>query len=168
VNRFTSSPDADPDDTRPDDAGVMPADAPTTLPNAAETAADPAPASGESGIFGPQQKGLSPHRQVAIAVNEGYFQGGGFFGSIIAGLLLGALLDWWLGTAPIFIVVGIVLGAVNGFYRTHGVMKRQMAKHEAERRIRTVPDLELDDWGRPLPTSPETPRADEAGEGHGR
>ena len=74
----------------------------------------------------------------------------------------------WLGTAPVFIVVGIVIGAINGFYRTHGIMKRRMAKHEAERRIRTVPDLELDDWGRPLPDSEEAPAPEAKGGGDGR
>lgn len=40
-----------------------------------------------------------------------------FISSIIAGLLVGLGLDWWLGMRPLFIVVGIVLGFVAGFYK---------------------------------------------------
>lgn len=38
------------------------------------------------------------------------------FAAVVSGLLLGWLLDRWLGTGPWLLVVGIVLGAVAGFY----------------------------------------------------
>lgn len=38
------------------------------------------------------------------------------FGAVIAGLLLGWLLDRWLGTRPWLLVAGLVLGAAAGFY----------------------------------------------------
>lgn len=38
------------------------------------------------------------------------------FGSVIAGLLLGWLLDRWLGTKPWLLVAGLVLGSAAGFY----------------------------------------------------
>ena len=38
------------------------------------------------------------------------------FAAVVAGLLLGWLLDRWLGTKPWLLVVGIVLGAAAGFY----------------------------------------------------
>lgn len=40
-----------------------------------------------------------------------------FISSVIAGLLLGFGLDWWLDTRPVFIVIGIVLGFVAGFFK---------------------------------------------------
>jgi ATP synthase protein I len=77
----------------------------------------------------------SPHEQVAIAVREGYFAGGGFFSSIMAGFLIGFVLDRWLGTDPWLVVAGIVLGSVNGFYRMHEFAKAQEAR-EMQRRGR--------------------------------
>jgi ATP synthase protein I len=38
------------------------------------------------------------------------------FAAVVSGLLLGWLLDRWLGTSPWLLVVGIVLGAAAGFY----------------------------------------------------
>jgi ATP synthase protein I len=38
------------------------------------------------------------------------------FAAVVSGLGLGWLLDRWLGTKPWLMVVGIVLGAVAGFY----------------------------------------------------
>ena len=38
------------------------------------------------------------------------------FASVLAGLIVGWLLDRWLGTNPWLLVTGIVLGAVAGFY----------------------------------------------------
>ena len=38
------------------------------------------------------------------------------FAAVVAGLLLGWLLDRWLGTRPWLLVTGIVLGAAAGFY----------------------------------------------------
>jgi ATP synthase protein I len=38
------------------------------------------------------------------------------FAAVVSGLLLGWLLDRWLGTWPWLLVVGVVLGAAAGFY----------------------------------------------------
>jgi ATP synthase protein I len=38
------------------------------------------------------------------------------FAAVVSGLILGWLLDRWLGTKPWLLVVGIVLGAAAGFY----------------------------------------------------
>jgi ATP synthase protein I len=38
------------------------------------------------------------------------------FAAVAAGLFLGWLLDRWLGTSPWLLVVGIILGAVGGFF----------------------------------------------------
>ena len=38
------------------------------------------------------------------------------FAAVVAGLILGWLLDRWLGTRPWFLVMGLVLGAAAGLY----------------------------------------------------
>lgn len=38
------------------------------------------------------------------------------FGAVVSGLLLGWLLDRWLGTKPWLLVAGVTLGSVAGFY----------------------------------------------------
>ena len=38
------------------------------------------------------------------------------FAAVVGGLIVGWLLDRWLGTAPWLLVVGLVLGAAAGFY----------------------------------------------------
>lgn len=38
------------------------------------------------------------------------------FAAVVSGLLLGWLLDRWLGTRPWLLVTGVILGAVAGFY----------------------------------------------------
>lgn len=57
----------------------------------------------------------SAHRQVAEAVDNGWVAGGSFFGSIMAGTLIGWIVDHFAGTYPAFIVVGIIVGSVSGF-----------------------------------------------------
>lgn len=59
----------------------------------------------------------SAHKVVTGAINDGWVEGSSFLGSILAGWLLGWLLDRWLDTDPWFIVIGIIAGSVNGFYR---------------------------------------------------
>ena len=39
------------------------------------------------------------------------------FTAVVAGLIVGWLLDRWLGSAPWLLVTGIVVGAVAGFYQ---------------------------------------------------
>ena len=57
-------------------------------------------------------------KQVGKAVNDGWMEGGSFFGSILAGTLLGFGVDAWLGTSPWFVIAGVLLGAYSGFTRT--------------------------------------------------
>ncbi len=59
----------------------------------------------------------NPHQVVTGAISDGWVEGSSFLGSILAGWLLGWLLDRWLDTDPWFIVIGIIAGSVNGFYR---------------------------------------------------
>lgn len=59
----------------------------------------------------------TPHKVVTGAISDGWVEGSSFLGSILAGWLLGWLLDGWLDTYPLFIVIGIIAGSINGFYR---------------------------------------------------
>ena len=38
------------------------------------------------------------------------------FAAVVGGLIVGWLLDRWLGTRPWLLVVGLILGAAAGFY----------------------------------------------------
>jgi ATP synthase protein I len=38
------------------------------------------------------------------------------FAAVVSGMILGWLLDRWLGTRPWLLVAGIILGSVAGFY----------------------------------------------------
>jgi ATP synthase protein I len=38
------------------------------------------------------------------------------FAAVVSGLLVGWLLDRWLGTRPWLLVTGVILGAAAGFY----------------------------------------------------
>lgn len=70
---------------------------------------------------------LVPDRR---SVTGGFSSGVDLISSIVAGLLLGFGLDWWLGTRPVFIVVGIVAGSVSGFYKLwqHSAVLEEQAK----------------------------------------
>jgi F0F1-type ATP synthase assembly protein I len=67
----------------------------------------------------------SVHRQVTGAVSEGWVEGGAFLGSILSGTLLGWLADRLLGTDPWFVVIGIIVGSVSGFYRMWALLTRE-------------------------------------------
>ena len=68
------------------------------------------------------------HRGATSAVADGWVAGGSFFGSIMAGTLLGWLADRWLDTDPWLVVVGIIVGSVNGFYRMWELGRRPTGK----------------------------------------
>jgi F0F1-type ATP synthase assembly protein I len=69
----------------------------------------------------------TPSKQVSAAVSDGWLRGGSFLNSILAGALLGYLLDMWLGTEPWLVVTGIVLGSYSGFLRLWAFLKEQDA-----------------------------------------
>ena len=61
---------------------------------------------------------------------------GNFFGSIMAGLLLGLLADKLLGTSPWFVVSGVVVGFGVGFWRMLEFSRRIEEQAEMARRQR--------------------------------
>lgn len=62
--------------------------------------------------------------------------GGSFFASILAGLLVGYGLDWWLGTDPWLTVVFALTGAYSGFLRVWHYAKTEGERDDEERRNR--------------------------------
>lgn len=67
----------------------------------------------------------STSNQVHSAVDEGWGKAGSFLNSILAGALLGYLLDMWWGTEPWLVITGIVLGSYTGFLRIWALLKEQ-------------------------------------------
>jgi ATP synthase protein I len=47
------------------------------------------------------------------------------FANTIVGLVIGYLLDWWLGTRPWLTLVGIVLGSAAGFMTVFRTIKEE-------------------------------------------
>jgi ATP synthase protein I len=58
--------------------------------------------------------GLVPDRR---AVTGGFTPSVDLISSVVAGLLIGLALDWWLGTRPVFAIIGAVAGFGSGFYK---------------------------------------------------
>lgn len=76
---------------------------------------------------GSGRSGLVPDRS---AITGGFSPSVDLISSVIAGLLIGLALDWWLGTRPIFIVVGTIAGFGSGFYKLwrHSAVLEELAK----------------------------------------
>ncbi len=51
------------------------------------------------------------------AVSGGFSSGADLISSVVAGLLLGLGLDWWLNMDPVFTIIGVVAGFGSGFYK---------------------------------------------------
>ena len=52
-------------------------------------------------------------------------QAGSFLNSVLAGTLLGYVLDLWLGTEPWLVIIGIVLGSYSGFMKIWAMIRSQ-------------------------------------------
>lgn len=66
-------------------------------------------------------------------VEDGWGVASSFVGSIIAGLLIGLGLDYWLGTGP-WLTIGLsLLGVYSGYMRLYRFAEREGAREERER-----------------------------------
>jgi F0F1-type ATP synthase assembly protein I len=83
----------------------------------------------------PRDQG-NAHSQAGDAVRGGWGEAGGFFGSVMGGFLLGFGADWLFGTEPLFVVIGIVVGSIGGFYKMMAWAKSQEEKDRRERYAR--------------------------------
>ncbi len=61
---------------------------------------------------------------------------GDFFGAILAGLLVGLLLDRLLGTSPWLVIVGVIAGFAVGFRKMYEFSKKIEDEAEKARRER--------------------------------
>ena len=98
---------------------------------AAPPASPPSPSEQESEAAddGPLRRAVRTANQgAASAVSDGWVAGGSFFGSIMAGALLGWLADRWLDTDPWLVSAGIALGSVSGFFRMWQLVKQPTGK----------------------------------------
>ena len=95
--------------------------------------------------IGPPQYGLLScernHKRAVQQANRGGQAGdrrrlGDFFGAILAGLLLGLLADRLLGTAPLFVVLGVVAGFGVGFLKMYEFSKKIEDQAEEARKER--------------------------------
>lgn len=74
----------------------------------------------------PPEKRPQLIRVVDVARLVGF---GWYFGAcVIVGVVGGYFLDKWLGTKPIFILIGMILGVVAGFY---GMFKMLLPLYKA-------------------------------------
>jgi len=60
----------------------------------------------------PEEDKEETNRKAGVAYTAAF----SLFASVVSGLIVGWLLDRWLGTRPWLLVVGIILGSVAGFY----------------------------------------------------
>jgi F0F1-type ATP synthase assembly protein I len=84
----------------------------------------------------PRRDSRDPERRVARSFGEGYAYVGAGFTFAFAILLFGAggwALDGWLGTRPLFAVIGALLGGVAGFLSLYTRVTRQTEKDKRER-----------------------------------
>ena len=77
--------------------------------------------------MGTDRKNLQQH-----GIGE-WSSSGDFFGAILAGLLLGLLADWLLGTQPWLVVIGVIAGFGVGFWRMIGWSERIMTELDLRR-----------------------------------
>jgi F0F1-type ATP synthase assembly protein I len=61
-------------------------------------------------------KRRSVHEEIGESVGAGA-EAAGFFATLLSGFLIGYLLDWWLGTEPVLVVLGIIAGSATGFWK---------------------------------------------------
>lgn len=64
-------------------------------------------------------------QQLKSVITEGRQDRGSFFGSILAGTLLGWGLDRWLDTSPTLVIIGVILGSYAAFSRLWYEIKNQ-------------------------------------------
>lgn len=70
-------------------------------------------------------RGGGTHEQVTEAMRLGWAGAGNFSATIISAMLIGYLLDRWLGTRPWLVIIFIIVGSVGAFYRMVAWSKEQ-------------------------------------------
>jgi ATP synthase protein I len=60
----------------------------------------------------PEEDKQETNRRSGIAYAAAF----SLFASVVSGLIVGWLLDRWLGTRPWLLVAGVILGSAAGFY----------------------------------------------------
>lgn len=74
----------------------------------------------------PSEDGASsqPGENVGGAMSQGLRVLSEFVAGVIAGCLIGYLLDLWLGSSPVALIVFLFLGAATGFWNVYRIAAR--------------------------------------------
>ena len=73
-------------------------------------------------------------------------------GSLVGGVVLGQVIDRWLGTAPAFFLIGLLLGLVLSVYLIYAIYRVQLQPRRSRRRAPAPPGAA------PAPASHRSPR----------
>lgn len=63
---------------------------------------------------------IPEHSRLALALSVGTV----ISSNIVGGIIVGYLLDRWLGTAPVAITTGLVLGTISAFLGLYRIVSR--------------------------------------------
>ena len=76
--------------------------------------------------LGDSEEGVPVQRETPTSAHMmgDWSSAGGFFSSILSGLLIGLAADYFLNTEPWLVVVGVVAGFAIGFWRMVDYSKR--------------------------------------------
>lgn len=88
----------------------------------------------------------TPDDSTARSMMSDWSATGGFFASVLAGLLLGLGGDWLLSTSPWLTVVGVVAGFGVGFWRMMEYSKKIEDEAQRAQRLRRAEPEPDDDW----------------------
>ena len=58
-----------------------------------------------------------------------------FISSVIAGMLIGLLIDWLAGTSPVFVIIGVIAGFVSGFFKLWATSRSLQEEGEKRGRL---------------------------------
>ena len=95
-------------------------------------------------MSGPHEE--APGDSTAKSMIGGWSASGDFFAAVLAGLLLGMLVDAWLHTRPWLTVIGAVAGFGVGFWRMMEYSKKIEVEARRAQRLRKAEPEPDDDW----------------------
>ena len=74
-----------------------------------------------------------PTPKAPVVLDKGISQGAELAVGILVFFGIGALIDWWLGTRPVFMIALTIFAMIGYFVRTYYAYNSAMSKIEQER-----------------------------------